>query len=207
MNLFEKAKANATTGSKKKTEKVIVKVEDVQFDKDLKRYAELKAELDAIQAKLDMVEADFKPACIGVFNEQYKKNGAYPESFIATSVSGHQVMVVPTDRYIKPTDETFAELNEKYNGEITETVDEYTLDKDLVNEYGNKIAAAIEKAKDIPREVKDNLIKVKSIITVKKGSITKAFTVGKGNISEYISDIRPVFQLKNPKISDPKVSE
>jgi len=158
----------------------------------------LKAELDAVQAKLDMVEADFKPSCVSVFNEQYKEKGVYPESFIATSKSGASIMVVPTDRYIKPTEETFAELNEKYNGEITESVHEFTLDKELVQQYGEEISKAIQTA-NIPDDVKKNLIKAKTTITVKKGSIQRAMTVGKGNVAEFIEDIRPVFQLKNPK--------
>lgn len=202
MNLFEEATKNSKTdGGKKKTDKVIVKVTSEQFDKDLQRFAELKAELDTVQAKLDMVEADFKPSCISLFNEQYKEKGVYPESFIATSKSGASIMIVPTDRYIKPTDETFAELNEKYNGEITETIHEFIMDKDLVQQYGNEISKAITKA-NIPDDVKKKLIVAKTTISVKKGSIQKAMTVGKGNISEFIEDIRPVFQLKNPKLGE-----
>jgi len=201
MNIFDKATKESTPNSKKKTDKVIVKVTNSQFDKDLKRFAQLKAELDVVQSKLDMVEADFKPACVGVFNEQYKETGVYPESFIASSKSGASIMVVPTDRYIKPTEETFAELNEKYGGEITESVVEFTLDKNMVQKYGEEISKAITGSK-LPDDVKKNLIKAKTTITVKKGSIQRAMTVGKGKVPEFIEDIRPVFQLKNPKLNE-----
>ena len=202
MNLFDKSKSKATGSTTKKAEKVIVKVDGTDFDQNLIRYAQLKAEMDAVKAKLEMVEADFKPACIDVFNEQYKKTGVNPDSFIITSKSGSSVMVIPSDKYIKPTEDTFTELTEKYNGEVTEEITEFSLDTELVQKYGDLISKAIEKIKDIPTDEKERLIKAKTVMTVKKGSIDKAITVGKGNISEYISDIRPVFGLKNAKVGE-----
>jgi len=202
MNLFDKSKAKATGSSTKKSEKVIVKVDGTDFDQNLIKYAQLKAEMDNIKAKLEMVEADFKPSCIDVFNSQYKKTGVNPDSFILTSESGSSVMLIPSDKYIKPTEDTFTELTEKYNGEVTEEITEFSLDTELIQKYGDLISKAIEKIKDIPTDEKDRLIKAKTVMIVKKGSIDRAITIGKGNISEYISDIRPIFGLKNAKIGE-----
>jgi len=201
-NMFNKAKESATKGSSKKNDKVIVKVEDPQFDKDLQRFAQLKAEMDALKSKLEIVEADFKPAFKKIFAEQYVKNGAYPESFIVTTKSGASAMIVPQDKYITPTEELFTELSEKYNGEVTEEITEYSLKDAYVQEYGDAISKAIQGAKGIPQEVKDDLISAKTIIRIKKGSITKAFTVGKGKVAEFISDINPVIFAKNPKLGE-----
>ena len=199
MDLFKTAKDNAKSASAKKNDKVFVKVDGDDFDQKMIKYAQAKAEMDAAKAKFEMVEADFKPSAIEVFNEQYKKTGVNPDSFIITSKSGSSVMLIPSDKYIKPTLDTFSELTEKYNGEVTEEIDEYSLETELVQKYGHLLSKAISSIKGISDDDKKRLIKAKTVMIIKKGSIDKALTIGKGNISEYIDDIRPIFGLKNAK--------
>lgn len=203
-NLFSKAVEAGSTSSSKKSTKKVVSINNPVFDKNLQKYAELKTQIDALKTQMDLIESELKPSVIAIFNEEYQKDAAYPESFNILTKSGAGVMVVPSDRYTKLTDETFNSLVKKYGADIATKDVEYTLDKDLVNEYGDAISSAIENSRKIPAEVKLKLIKATTTLNVKKGTITKAFGIGKGlkgkvQVSEFIEDIQPVFSLKNAK--------
>jgi hypothetical protein len=112
-------------------------------------------------------------------------------------------MFIPTDKYKKLTKETFIYLTEKYDG-VAEDVIEYGLKADVLNRpgVGEKVEKALVKA--LGEELTEELITAKSTKQVKKGSIEKALTAGKGKngkitISEFMSDIQPVAYFKDPR--------
>jgi hypothetical protein len=199
-NVFAQ-KANEASGStsKSKTQKVTVVVNTKEFDAALKEYARLDAEMKSLKTQMDVIGGELRPACINIFTEEYQKKGSYPESFNIQSVSGASVLFVPSDKYKKiETPEAFDEMMKVWGENVVEKAITYTLDEDLVNEYGEKISNALTKA--LGKELVDRLIKVEAINRVKKGSIEKAFTFGKGKIKDFITAIAPVFSLKNAKL-------
>lgn len=213
MNLFDKAEEKAKSAPKKKTDKVVVKVDGPDFDKNMIEFVQLKAQADLIKTRMEILESEFKTDCIGIFTEQYKKLGICPESFTITSDSGSSILFVPKDAYIKLDKETATELNDEFNekdedgcviitGEnsVTEKITEYALDTKLIQKHGEAISRAIEKITSIPQDEKDRLIVATVNVIVKKGTIEKALTVGKGNIANFISKIRPIFAMNSPKL-------
>lgn len=207
MNMFSKAISESTDTTTKKTNKKIIIVNDVKFDKKLQKLAQLKVQMDSLTVQMDLVKSELNPMATDIFNREYEKMGCYPESFMIVTKSGANSMWVPTDKYKKLTKDSFTFLMEKYGDEIVSDEIEFTLDKDLVQLHGSDISDLIQKSK-LPKEVKDGLIKAKSTKSVKKGSISKALTFGKGldkkctvSVSEFIGDIEPTMYFLNPKLS------
>lgn len=196
MSLFSKAEEKASKTPKSKTPaKVVVKVAGEEFDKQMIEYIQLKSQASYIKTRLEIIESQFKPNCIDVFNEEYKKNGTRPDSFLITSDSGSNALLVAKDQYINLDENSSAELEEEFGNEVTEKITTFELDTELVNKHGDLLSKAIEKIKEIPTEEKERLIKATVKVVVKKGSIDKALTVGKGNIANFISKIRPIFAI------------
>jgi hypothetical protein len=206
MDMFSKATAEATDTTTKKSDKKIITVSDVKFDKNLQKLAQLKVQMDALTTQMDLVKSELNPMATDIFNKEYEKMGCYPESFLIVTKSGANGTWVPQDKYKKLTKDSFNFLMGKYGTEIVSDEIEFTLDKDLVQAHGKEISDLIQKSK-LPKEVKDGLIKAKSTKAVIKGSISKALTFGKGldskhpvSVSEFIGDIEPTMYFLNPKL-------
>lgn len=195
MSLFSKAEENAKTTKTKTPAKVVVKVAGKEFDNQMIEYIQLKAQASLIKTRLEILESEFKPDCIDVFNSEYKKNGVRPDSFLLTSDSGSNALLVAKDQYLLLDENSAPELVEEFGSDVIEKIKTFELDTELVNKHGDVISKAIEKIKEIPQEEKDRLIKATIKVVVKKGSIDKALTVGKGNIANFISKIRPIFAI------------
>ena len=204
MGIFEKKAAEASETSTKKNEKRTIVVNDPKFDKILQKFAELKAKADAATAALNLVKDEITPMGMNIFNEEYQKTGVYPESFNVQSTSGATAMFIPTDKYtVKLTKETYAYLAEKYDGLVEDNI-EFGLNSDVLNREG--VGEKVEKAlvKVLGKELTEELITSKSVKKVKKGSIEKAMTVGKGKkgkvtIDEFWGDIQPTCYFKDPR--------
>jgi hypothetical protein len=200
--LKNKAEAASETNAKKTDKKTII-VNNPAFDKSLQKLAELKAKMDAIETQMNLVKEEINPMGMEIFNEEYQRTGVYPESFNVQSKSGATAMWIPTDKYKKLTKETFVFLDGKYN-DVVEDIIEYGLKADVLNRKG--VGEKVEKAliKAIGEELTNELITAKSTKQVKKGTIEKALTVGKGKkgnvtIGEFMSDIQPVAYFKDPR--------
>ena len=119
-------------------------------------------------------------------------------------VGGATAMFIPTDKYtVKLTKETYAYLAEKYDGLVEDNI-EFGLNSDVLNREG--VGEKVEKAlvKVLGKELTEELITSKSVKKVKKGSIEKAMTVGKGKkgkvtIDEFWGDIQPTCYFKDPR--------
>jgi hypothetical protein len=152
-----------------------------------------------------------KTQCVGLFIEEYQKNGSYPGSFIIESLSA-KMMFVPMDGYKKLTPETFQYLNKKYGeGEVTAEVTKFSMDEKIIQDYGDVISEAIDKipTSKMSNEVKDKLFVIENNLIVKKGTIEKGLTIGKGvnskgevgkgkvSLSDFRDDVDNTNQLKN----------
>jgi hypothetical protein len=210
VNRFAKAKESATP-SAKKSDKKIIQITDKKFDSDLSLVAKLRTQMESLKTQLALAEGNLKTQCVGLFIEEYQKNGSYPGSFIIESLSA-KMMFVPMDGYKKLTPETFQYLNKKYGeGEVTAEVTKFSMDEKIIQDYGDVISEAIDKipTSKMSNEVKDKLFVIENNLIVKKGTIEKGLTIGKGvnskgevgkgkvSLSDFRDDVDNTNQLKN----------
>lgn len=202
MNLFDNLAKTTTTAKNKKDDKLTIKIVGEEFDNNLKRFSELKKESEIIKTELDMVQTDLKDTTIQKWFDLYSKNGSYPGSAVVSSDSDSSFMFSPSDKYLTIDETRSIELKEKYGDDIITEDIVYTFDPTLLEKYSGILSNFIINSPDIAEEDKTRLIKASKKLFISKGSIEKAFTWGKGKISEYIEDISPIFSLRTPKIKD-----
>jgi hypothetical protein len=200
--LKNKANAASETTTKKNEKKTIV-INDTSFDKNLQKFAELKAQMDALEAQINLVKEDLKPVGMKILSEEYLKTGVFPGSFNVVSKSGATAMFIPQDKYKKLTKESFEYLDNKYNDVVADVV-EFSLNPDVLNRPG--VSEKFEKAlvKALGEELTTELLTAKSTKMVKKGTIERALTVGKGKsgkvtIDDFWTDIEPTAFFKDPR--------
>jgi len=202
--MFDKKAKIASDSSTTKSDTKVIVVNDPKFEKQLQKLAELKVQSDAIAAQMTLVKDELNPMGLKIFNEEYLKTGKYPGSFNVQTKSGASGMFTPVDKYtVKLTKETFAYLQDKYDGLVDDDT-EFGLNSDVLNQdgVGEKVEKALVKA--LGQQMTDLLITAKSVKKVKKGSIEKALTVGKGKsgkvtIDEFWNDISPTHYFKDPR--------
>jgi len=208
-NLFAKAKAKGATASPKPEKRQVI-IKDAKFHLSLSRLAEINSEIDKLSAESNILSAEVKERGIDEFTKIYEDEMKYPGSFNiqATGLKGQtpaSFMFIPTDKYIKIGEERAEELQGMFGEDIVEETVKYEMNAKLVEEYGEIISNLIEKCKDIPKSVKEDLISATTQYSIKKGTIselTKLSETSVYSISEILQEIKPVYQNKNIKIED-----
>ena len=203
-NMFTKVKADAAKTSAKKNDKLNVVIDNGEFVKDLKDMLDLDEQIDILTARRDIAKSNIKTTGIVKFNDIYQKTGGNPGSFIMSTPDGLSVMFVPSDGYIKCDEARFTELKDTYGDDVvtekTEmTINLPTLDKPSLKTgmtIGDILSDMIENSTDISDDDKDSLFQAKTSYSVTKGAIDKAFTWGKGKVSDFVRDIQPIFSIK-----------
>ena len=175
-NLFKAAKANPEKKAASK-EKVSIQVDYLSHE--IERLAKIQEEIDALSAEAKLLHEQVKDAGINEFVNLFESSSKYPGSFNIESENA-SVMFIPSDRYSKIDEERSNELTEK---------------------YGEVISDLILNSKKIEDSDKDKLISAKVDYSVAKGTISSLNEYNLYDMKEIISDIKPVFMLKNPKIS------
>ena len=198
-NLFKNAKAKAPKADKK-NDKLNITIPGSEFDQNLSQIAKLQEQIDLLEAQLAMAQGVVKEVGIKTFNDVYEKTGGYPGSFILSSDSEASIMFVPSDRYIKCDENRFNELKDAYGDDVVTEKTEFVLNPVLVDKYGEILSNLIENSTDISDDDKSELIQAKVSYSVSKGAIEKAFTWGKGKVSDFIRDIQPIFAMKGAKV-------
>lgn len=204
-NLFEKATKKAPA-KKAAAEKTQVTINNAKFHKNLAKMVELQKKIAEMNAEVKMIDGEIREEGIEQFVKLYDETGKYPGSFeiVATGAKNTpnaQYMFLPTDRYIKIDEERAGELEDQY-GEGIVTVDtKFVMDAKLIEKYGDELSAAIEGCDGIPTEDKERLISAAVSYSVSKGTIKEIQSL-EGNTQEILEDIRPVYQVKNVKISE-----
>ena len=201
-NLFAKAKVKATKTTAKKNDKLNILIEGAEFDQNLSQIAEIQKQIDLLEAQLSSAQGYVKEKGMEAFLDTYNKTGGYPGSFILSSDSQASIMFVPSDRYIKCDEDRFNELQEVYGEDVVTEKTEFVLNSALLEKYGEVLSDLIESSCDITDEDKGELIQAKTTYSVSKGAIEKAFTWGKGKVTDYIRDIQPIFAMKGAKVQD-----
>lgn len=198
-NLFNVAKSKASSKVDKKNEKLNIHIRGQEFDQNLVKKAQLEAQIDQLTAELEMVNGVVKEKGVNAFMDTYSKSGGYPGSFILSSDSQASVMFVPMDKYIKCDESRANDLRDAYGDDVVTEKTEFVLNAALVDKYGEVLSDLIENSPDISDDDKAELIQARVNITVSKGAIEKAFTWGKGMVSDFIRDIQPIFAMKGAK--------
>jgi len=198
--MFTDIAQKATTKKTKKNDKPTIKINGDEFDANLKAFVNLKKQLDNIKTQFAMTQGYLKDVTLNRWYTLYKNNGSYPGSILVTSDSEDSFMFSPSDKYITLNDERAKELKNKYGDSIVTEDVKFSFNPSLLNKYANILSDLIQNSPDISDDDKANLIIADKSISVSKGSIEKALTIGKGNVDEFLSDIQPVYSLRTPKL-------
>jgi hypothetical protein len=196
-NLFKAAKANPEKKAASK-EKVVVQVD--YLSQEIERLAKIQEEIDALNAEAKLLHDQVKEAGVNEFINLFESSSKYPGSFNIESENA-SVMFIPSDRYTKIDEERSNELIEKYGEGMVEESTTYIMDSGLVEKYGDVISDLIMNSKKIEQGDKEKLISAKVDYSIAKGTISSLNEYNLYDMKEIISDIKPVFMLKNPKIS------
>ena len=200
MNMFAKKKVSAKKATTaKKDDKTIVVIKGNEFDEKLKRFNALKVETKNLEAELKGLEGDIKGEGVEKFIELYEKGQRNPGSFKLASDSGEKVMVIAMDRYLKVDDERAEELKEEFGEEVVSEDYKFAFNGGLLEKYSDEISELIMKAEFMSEEEKEELIVTTVALSVKKGAINEAMTIGKGEVADFLGSIQPVLQLKQTK--------
>jgi hypothetical protein len=217
MSLFAKAenKAVSTTAKAKKSEKPQVHItaeffmvqgmkraeaeqHAQEFEANMKKWAEYKAEMANMAAQTAIIESDVKRIGRQAFNDKYTENKRRPDNFeIITKGKEASAQFITQDNYPKLTKEQAEAIEETYGNGIIEVTTAFKFNDAYLAEWGEQISAAIEKAK-VPTEVKENLIVAEKTFKIAKGTIDRLHEYG--NPSEVYAVIQPIVQVKDVKI-------
>ncbi len=198
-NLFAKKRATAKSTTPKKDDKTVVLIAGNEFDESLKRFNELKKSLANDKAELAGLEGDIKGEGVEKFIELYEKGKRNPGSFKLASDSGEKIMVIAMDRYLKVDDTRAEELKEEFGEDVVNEHVTFAFNGRLLEKYQEQISELIMTAEFMNDTEKEELIVPTVSISVKKGAINEAMTLGKGEVSDFLGSIQPVLQLKQTK--------
>jgi len=187
-NLF--AATTTKTAAPKKADKKVVSAHELG-DK-VKRFADLKNQIDALTGELKMIEGDIKTTGKEIFLQEYRKQKSTPESFKLKDETGATCLFIVMDKYTS-VDEEKAELLREYEGLLGENV-VYKFNTELVEKYGAVISDLIASSPDIEEEDKGNLISGEKTYVVNKGSIDRLLQFA--NSEQVFELINPICALK-----------
>ena len=185
-NLF--ATATKVKEKASKTDKKVIKAPNLT-DK-VKRYADLKQQIDAATGELKMIEGDIKAVGKELFMQEYKAQKRTPDNFKIQDETGSSCMFICMDKYTL-VDETKAGILANFDGLLAENV-VYKFNADLVEKYGAILSELIINCPSIDDMDKANLISGEKTFSVAKGSIDR--------LMQYDSP-EQVFELINPIVA------
>lgn len=200
-NLFSKAKKVAPKTKAAKDEKVRIRVtEEGIFDK-IQTLESLNDKVKSSQAKADMISDELKDLAKSEWVKCYDEAGKNPGSVMIEQLNGEDVaqfMFIPTDRYIKVTEERAEELIEEYGEDIVTEDTTFSFDSTMIEKYGEILSKLIEESDEIAEADKEKIIKATTNYSVAKGTIDKMKEYG--NLEEVMESIRPVVSLKGAEV-------
>ena len=190
VNLFNTNLKAKEPGTKKTDKKVI---NATQLEDKVRRFSELKAQIDEATAQLKMIEGDIKAEGRLQFLAQYTQERKTPDNFKLMDKTGASCLFIVMDKYTA-VDETKAELLRQYDGLLTENRT-FKMNTELVDKYGAILSDLIVNCPDIADEDKGQLIAGEIAYSVAKGSIDKLL-IQSGTPSEIFELINPIVSLK-----------
>ena len=154
-NIFDKAKKAPVKKAVKKDEKLVVDVEGVEFAEKLAKFANLKAQMDELEADLAMSKEFVKNVGIEEYVKLIEKNKVNPGSFLVASEKGGRVMVLPIKKY-KMLDSVAAEsLTETYGEGIVKETTSFGFNTDVLMRNQEAISEMIQKKLQVRKITKN----------------------------------------------------
>ncbi len=187
-NLF--AATTTKTAAPKKADKKVLSAHELG-DK-VKRFADLKNQIDALTGELKMIEGDIKGKGRELFVQEYKRERRTPENFKIQDQTGSSCLFIVMDKYTAVDDEKAAILKD-FDGLLGENV-VYKFNTELVEKYGSILSELILNCPDIADEDKGNLISGERTYSVNKGSIDRLLQFA--NPEQVLELINPICALK-----------
>lgn len=200
-NLFAKAKKEAVSKPKAKTDsKVRVTVDGDMFNK-IQQLEILNDRMKADKAKADIISDEVRDVAKTEWAKLYQKTGKNPGSIMIEAkdkLDIAQVMFIPQDKYISINADRAESLREEFGDSIVEETTTFSFDETMIEKYGEVLSQLIEQSSDIDEADKDKIIKAVSKFTIAKGTID--VMKGFGKINEVMDAIKPVVMLKGPEV-------
>lgn len=196
-NLFKAAKEAKPAKAPKATKATL---EVTQIASDLERLAEITKIIDDLNAEAKLLTEGIKNESVNAFVQLYEDTAKYPGS-IEINAGMASMLFIPMDKYMSINEERALELSSKYGKGIIEETTEYSVNSELVEKYSEELSAMILRSKKIAEEDKLRLISANTKFAIQKGtiaSITEKYE--EYSVEEVVSDIRPVFSMKNIKL-------
>jgi len=193
-SIFGSAKTEQKT--KKAKDKVVVEVDGLE--KKLVQIDTLKAQIDDLKSQLVGITDEVKDISVEKFAKLFKEQQANPNSFIIRSGDGC-VMVVPSDKYIKIDSADLERVNylrSKYGKSIVTEDEKFYLNPKVFERNREAIEELIGNSNMITEDDKENLFIRQIEYGIAKGSIDRLLQLGT-NMQQAISDLQPIFSLKN----------
>jgi hypothetical protein len=187
-NLF--AATTTKTAAPKKADKKVLSAHELG-DK-VKRFADLKNQIDALTGELKMIEGDIKGKGRELFVQEYKRERRTPDNFKIQDQTGSSCLFIVMDKYTAVDDEKAAILKD-FDGLLGENV-VYKFNTELVEKYGSVLSELILNCPDIADEDKGNLISGERTYSVNKGSIDRLLQFA--NPEQVLELINPICALK-----------
>jgi hypothetical protein len=187
-NLF--AATTTKTAAPKKADKKVLSAHELG-DK-VKRFADLKNQIDALTGELKMIEGDIKGKGRELFVQEYKRERRTPENFKIQDQTGSSCLFIVMDKYTA-VDEEKAAILKDFDGLLGENVI-YKFNTELVEKYGSVLSELILNCPDIADEDKGNLISGERTYSVNKGSIDRLLQFA--NPEQVLELINPICALK-----------
>ena len=187
-NLF--AATTTKTAAPKKADKKVVSAHELG-DK-VKRFADLKNQIDALTGELKMIEGDIKGKGRELFVQEYKRERRTPDNFKIQDQTGSSCLFIVMDKYTA-VDEEKAAILKDFDGLLGENV-VYKFNTELVEKYGSILSELILNCPDIADEDKGNLISGERTYSVNKGSIDRLLQFA--NPEQVLELINPICALK-----------
>jgi hypothetical protein len=187
-NLF--AATTTKTAAPKKADKKVLSAHELG-DK-VKRFADLKNQIDALTGELKMIEGDIKGKGRELFVQEYKRERRTPDNFKIQDQTGSSCLFIVMDKYTAVDDEKAAILKD-FDGLLGENV-VYKFNTELVEKYASVLSELILNCPDIADEDKGNLISGERTYSVNKGSIDRLLQFA--NPEQVMELINPICALK-----------
>lgn len=208
-NLFAKAKDKGETKASAKSSKEEVTINDPKFHLTLTRLAEINRQKDELDAESSILAAEVKERSISEFAKLYESNKKYPGSFIIKAIGmkkapSASLMFLPTDKYIKIDEARYNELEKEFGPEMVTQKTTYIMDSELIEKHGEALSELINKCKSFSEDDRNKLIKAVTSYEVAKGTISelKNTKFDGHSVSEMLTEIKPVYQMKNVKVDE-----
>jgi len=160
------------------------------------KYKKIKAEIAELEAIKGRLDADIKAKARKMFLDEIVNHKSTDPIVLKETPGGSEILFYFMGKYENVNVDKAKLIQKKYGkGFITKTTS-YVLDPKVMELHGKKILDALMKA-DIPQEYKKTLLKSTDKFCISKGSISKINSFEKYSPEEVLTDIAPMFGLKD----------